>query len=292
MGMLTSLEIGRRITAFREIEDIVGAMKAYAGIAIRKTGELVINLREYEKSISHAMAIIAAHDREAAQKMGYPSRGRRVLVACGSSQGLCGPFNERMADAVSGELQDGDALFVTGRKLRESLAARQIVPQYYAGSAASASGIQAALKEAVSRLIGIYGGREFYRLAFIFMSVSGKRPQVLTEQVLPPDLDKFMSALQPRKNPPLLNLEADRVFEKLIENLIFATLYRSYAESLRSENWYRLQSMEGAAENLRKRIAGTEALQRYVRQEEITEEVLEVLQGEKPARKIFPETQP
>ncbi len=284
--MLSSLEIERRISAFRAIEDIVGAMKAYAGIVIRKTEELVINLREYEESISQAMARIVAHHGEIAQKMEYPGPGRRILVACGSSQGLCGLFNERMADAVSGELQDGDALFVTGRKLRESLASRQIVPQYYAGSASSVSGIQGAIEEAISRLIEIYGGREFYRLAFIFMSVSGQKPQVLTERVLPPDMDKFLSALPPgktekKKNPPLLNMGPDRVFEKLIEQLIFAVLYRSHAESLRSENWYRLQSMEGAAENLRKRISGAEALQRYVRQEEITEEVLEVLQGQK-----------
>ncbi len=284
MGMLTSLEIERRISAFRTIEDIVGAMKAYAGIAIRRTDELVINIREYEESIFQAMAGIVAHHKEIAQKIEYSGRGRRILVACGSSQGLCGLFNERMADAVSKEKKDGDALFVTGRKLMAALGARQIVPEYYAGSPASASGIQGALEEALSRLMDIYSGQEFYRLAFIFTSVSGKRPRILTERVLPPDLE-LVSLKNPArvqmKNPPLLYLEAGRVFEKLMEHLIFITLYRSYVESLRSENWYRLQSMEGAAENLKKRLSGIEALQKFVRQEEITEEVLEILQSKK-----------
>ncbi len=280
--MLTSSEIDRQISAFRMIEDIVGAMKAYAGIAIRKTDELVSNVREYEESIFQAMAGIVAHHQKIARKIEYSGQGRRILVACGSSQGLCGLFNEKMADAVLREIKKGDALFVIGRKLRLSLESRRIVPEYYADSVASASGIQGALEEALSRLMDIYSRREFYRLAFIFTGISGGRPQILIERVLPPVIELTGQGDNPpvkNQNPPLLYMDAGRVFEKLIDHLIFITLYRSCAESLRSENWYRLQSMERAGENLRRRLSGIEALQKYVRQEEITEEVLEILQS-------------
>jgi len=48
-------------------------------------------------------------------------------------------------------------------------------------------------------------------------------------------------------------------------------------ESLRSENWYRLRSMEGASEALKRQLSNLTSMQMYTRQEEITEEMLEIL---------------
>jgi F0F1-type ATP synthase gamma subunit len=48
-------------------------------------------------------------------------------------------------------------------------------------------------------------------------------------------------------------------------------------ESLRSENWYRLRSMEGASENITRHIEELESQWKYLRQEEITGEMLEIL---------------
>ncbi|MDA8156708.1 MAG: F0F1 ATP synthase subunit gamma [Actinomycetota bacterium] len=276
--MRSTAAIDRQIKAFRLIEDIVNAMKAYAGIVIRKTEDLVANIRIYEESVFASIAGITACHPEIARKIRYSEQSGRILIALGSSQGLCGLFNKKMADAVSKERRSGDALFVIGGKLQSALESMGIVPEYSAGSAVSVNGIQEALGEVLSRVMDIYSQDEFYRLAIIFTSVSGKVPDIMAEQILPPDTART-GALCPLKGPPLLYMDPNIVFEKIIEQLIFITLYRSYAESLRSENWYRLRSMEGASENLRKRLSETEALQRYVRQEEITEEVLDILKS-------------
>jgi F-type H+-transporting ATPase subunit gamma len=62
-----------------------------------------------------------------------------------------------------------------------------------------------------------------------------------------------------------------------LEEFLYISFYRCYAESLRSENWYRLRSMEGASEMIKKHIDELSSLQKYIRQEEITEEMLEIL---------------
>jgi F-type H+-transporting ATPase subunit gamma len=270
----SSADIEKRIKAFNTIEDIVGAMRAYAGVTIRKTEDIVPNIREYEQNMLSAMADVMTHNPD------IPSMGRnekkRILVAFGSSQGLCGPYNEKVADAVSQVKTGKDVLFVIGKRLKSSIELRDISFEVYNDAVLSVNGIQAALKETVSRIMEIYKMEEYYNLTFIFTCVSEKKPEISVEQVLPPDISGI-GAIKPLKIPPVTYLEPKILFDKILEEFLYISLYRGYLESLRSENWYRMRSMEGALETLKKRLSELKSLQNYTRQEEITEEMLEIL---------------
>ncbi|MGE5299520.1 MAG: F0F1 ATP synthase subunit gamma [Acidobacteriota bacterium] len=100
-----------------------------------------------------------------------------------------------------------------------------------------------------------------------------KKAKISVERILPPAID----GIPPVKNPPLTYMEPGTIFDNILEEFIYISLYRCYVESLRSENWYRLRSMEGASESLKKHLSELSSLQRYIGQEEITEEMLEIL---------------
>jgi F-type H+-transporting ATPase subunit gamma len=270
----SSADIEKKIKAFNTIEDIVGAMKAYAGVTIRKTEDIVPNIREYEQNILLAMADVMTP---------YPdirstgrNEKRRILVAFGSSQGLCGPYNEKVADAVSDVKTDKDVLFVIGKRLKSSIESRDISYEVYSDAVLSINGIQSALKETVSQIMDIYKKEEYYNLTFIFTYVSGKKTEISAEQILPPDISGIIT-IKAFKIPPLFYLEPGIIFDKILEEYLYISLYRGYLEALRSENWYRMRSMEGASETLKKRLSELGSLQNYIRQEEITEEMLEIL---------------
>jgi F-type H+-transporting ATPase subunit gamma len=268
--VISSAEVAKKIKAFRMVEDVVSAMKAYAGVTVRKTEEIVPRIREYERNLLSAVADAATH-----YGMGLQERkeGRRILVAFGSSVGLCGPYNEKMADTVSDSFASGDALFVVGRRLKSSLDLRHIPYQDYGDSVISFSGIQSALKDTLSRIMDIYKKAEYFDLTFVFTSILEKKAEISAERILPPAID----GLVPLKNPPLTYMEPETILEDILEEFIYISLYRCYVESLRSENWYRLRSMEGASESLRKHLSDLGSLQKYLGQEEITEEMLEIL---------------
>lgn len=269
--MLSSAEVAKRMKAFHMVEDVVSAMKAYAGVTVRKTGELVPRIREYERNMLSAIADIAAH--YGAGLLKEQTEGKRILVAFGSSVGLCGAYNEKMADAVSDLFTSEDALFIVGRRLKSSLDLRQIPYQGYDDSVTSVNGIQPALKDILSKIMNAYGKEEYYDVTLVFTYIPEKRAEISVERILPPTTDGIV----PVKNPPLTYMEPGRIFDSILEEFIYISLYRCYVESLRSENWYRLRSMEGASESLRKHLAELGSLQRYIGQEEITEEMLEIL---------------
>ena len=272
--MISSIDIEKKIKAFITIEDIISAMKAYAGGTIRKTEELVLNIRAYENNILHALAdLMTDYQGSSIQEQ---RGGKRILIAFGSSQGLCGPYNEKIADIVSDTLTDNDTLFIIGKRLKSSLELRHLTYDYLNDSIVSVNGIEEALRETISKIMAIYKEKEYYNLAFIFTSISENKAEISIEQVLPPDITKVHD-LSPAKITPLTYLEPELIFNKALEEFLYISLYRGFIESLRSENWYRLRSMEGAAENIKRRISDLDSLQKYIRQEEITEEMLEIL---------------
>ncbi|KXK30614.1 MAG: subunit gamma of ATP synthase [Candidatus Brocadia sinica] len=274
MNLPSSLDIEKKTKALYTIEDIVGAMKAYAGVTIRRTEDLVQNIRAYENNLLFAMADIITHYPEISLK--EQSKRKRILTAFGSSQGLCGSFNEKMVDVVSRIITSNDILFVIGKRLQLSLELRHITYGDCSDSVASINGIQSALKETVSKIMNIYSKEEYYNLTLIFPYIFEKKAEISVEQILPPDIRK-VSALNPTKVPPFTYLEPNKIFEKILEEFLFISLYRCYIESLRSENWHRLRSMEGASETLKRQLLDLNSLQMYIRQEEITEEMLEIL---------------
>lgn len=271
--MLSSTDIEKKIKAFHTIGDIVSVMKAYAGVTIRKTEEHVLNIRAYEENVFYAMTDLMTYYAGITLEKGDR---KRILIAFGSSQGLCGPFNEKVADAVSENISNDDALYVIGERLKSSLESGHIAYMGYTDSIVSISGVQQALKEIINRIMNIYKKEEYYNLTIIFTYIYGNKAEISVEQILPPDINR-VRALRPAKMPPLTYLEPEIIFNKVLEEFLYISLYRGFIESLRSENWYRLRSMEGASESLKRRVSELNSLQKYVRQEEITEEMLEIL---------------
>ena len=269
-----SEDIEKKIKSFYSIEDIISAMKAYAGVTIRQTEEIVPNVREYEKNILSVMTdlIVNYPDLTLMKSNG----GNRIIIAFGSSQGLCGAYNEKIADAVAEVITDKDVLFIIGRRLTSSLVLRQITFESYSDSVLSISGIQPALEKTIVQIMDIYRKKEFYNLTFLFTSVFENKAQIVIEQILPPDFDGML-AMGPDNTAPFTYLDAEVIFTRSLEEFLYISFYRCYAESLRSENWYRLRSMEGASETVKKHIGELSSLQKYIRQEEITEEMLEIL---------------
>ncbi len=272
--MSDSPEIERKIRTFFSIEDIVNAMKAYAGVTIKRTEEMVRAVRAYEEQVVRALALAPALDP------GFfaaaPGGGRRILVAFGSSQGLCGALNERVADELQRELRPEDSLLLVGRRLQAAAGIRNLTTTDFLDSIVSVSGIRPAQQATVAWILERYLRGEVYTLSFMFTAVSGADARVIHERILPPDIGA-PAAAKPAAAQPVLTLESRELLGGLMRELIAISLYRAFAESLRSENWYRMRVLEGATENLSRRIAELGSLRNYLRQEEITEEMLEIL---------------
>ncbi len=273
--MPSSIEIDRKLKTFISVGDIVSAMKAYAGMTMRRTEDLVPNLREYEGNVLTAMG--DAVRLLSGELLGQGGSGRRLLVAFGSSQGLCGPYNDRVAERVSTEIMAQDTLFVIGARLKGALESNGVSVEASADMPVSINGIGKALEDTIAHIIELYSNKEIYNLTLAFAAVQNHSAETVLERVLPPDLERAREAAS--RTPPMTYMEARPMFEDILEEFLYISLYRGYLEALRSENWFRLSVLEGATDNLNRHLQELRTLKNYVRQEEITEEMLEILQS-------------
>jgi F-type H+-transporting ATPase subunit gamma len=268
--------IEQKVQAFEDIHDIVNAMKAYAGLNIRKTEEYVPHIRTYEKNIFYAMAYLFAHFPSIAM----PERhaGKRILVAFGSEQGLCGAYNERIADYMDTIVNPEDYIFVIGKRLKSAIEQHKFRITAFMESAVSFDGIRDVMEATLSKIMDIYSQTDIYNLTVLFTSVIKNNAEIAMEQILPPAM-RALETVEPLSKKALMYLNPEQIFKKLIEERLYISIYKCYVESLRSENWFRLRSMESASENIIKNISDLKTVQRYVRQEDITQEILEILGG-------------
>lgn len=274
--MPSSAAVDKAIRGLREIDDIVGVMKAYAGVAVRKAESAVANIRACEDNTLRAMADLAAHDPLLIPSQG--GSGKRILAAFGSSLGLCGLYNEKMADEVAAFRTEGDALFAIGARFQDLLRARRIPCLGNLGSPAGIDGIMPSLRDSASSIQELYAGREYLSLVLMYTAVTDGSAEIAVRRVLPPAWNRLPAAA-PGAEPPHTYEEPRRIFALILEEYLIMALHLAHVEALRSENWYRLRTMEAAGENLDRRVAELGSLYHFVRQEEVTEEMREISSG-------------
>ncbi|MBI3580613.1 MAG: F0F1 ATP synthase subunit gamma [Nitrospinae bacterium] len=271
-----SKEIERRIESNAALRGIMNAMKAFAGLNLRKTSASLPSIREYERNLKAAFADMTRHfpqTRGAAR-----NHGLRIIVLFGSDMGLCGLFNERLADFVGKAAGKDDAVFVVGKKLAEKLDLAGFKYSGPLGSATTVEGVGSALVESFSRVANEYMAENVTDLAFVYFGLSESNDAVgiVSEKILPLEADQE-PGFERRK--PLLYLPPELVIREIIGEYLYISFYRCFMESLRAENWFRFRSMDGALENLDERIKGLDSLYKFFRQEEITEELIEVIES-------------
>lgn len=98
-----------------------------------------------------------------------------------------------------------------------------------------------------------------------------------TRRILP--LDPALLVGSGSRSPPLHHLAPDALLRRLASEYLFAEITRAVMESLASENHARLLVMETADHNIGDKLDELRRQEHALRQETITEELLDVVTG-------------
>lgn len=277
--MAVSLELERKIENLKTVHEIVNSMKALATLTVRKVEGLLPTIRMYNDHVHQSMGEILSRFPYLAEAPA-PAGGRTTYVVFTSEQGLCGTFNEQLLDYCRGLEDAAEALFIiSGKKGYDEALARGLPVLKALKGPVSADGIEIEVINLTVELYELYRRGAFDRLSviFAFHRRLGEY-RIISSRVLPPDLGKF-SRRKAILREPLMYMRPETVLERLVEEHLLISLYRAYAESLASENSSRLRSMDSAVLNIERKMEELTTLYNYVRQEEVTAEVIEIISG-------------
>jgi F-type H+-transporting ATPase subunit gamma len=273
-------DISTKIANVRQLNSVITAMRGIAGSHAQQSRALLAGVDAYAdvvaQAIGQALQLPPPIDAETASR----KSGKALILFC-AEQGFAGAYSERVLNAAPEAAEC--VLFIVG--------ARGAALAKERGLGAAWSGTMATRVDAVAGLANDLADAFFAQVAtgavtsadMIFSCAVAGGMSVQRQSLLPVDLRGFARPVT--GPPPLTTLQADTLVERLTVEYMFAQLCRAAMRAFAAENEARMLAMSAAKTNVESKLGELAALERRLRQEEITNEIIELSTQTMPTRR-------
>ena len=287
--MTTIEELKQKIATANDLRSVVKTMKALAAVSIHQYERAVESLSEYDRTLEMGWQILLQKYPERLLVESTHQTQKVGLVIFGSDWGMCGQFNERIAEYTHKHLEypdkksDISAILCIGSKIGDCLEAMGYDCEAKFNLPSSITGITAMVQEIVSNLETWREQSRVERIIIIYNRIISGTTYRPTRLQIYPSNPKWLRELKQRKWSSkclsTFTMEEDKLAEALFRQYFFISLYRACAESLKSENTSRLAAMQTAEKNISECLGELNMQFDRQRQTSITEELLDIVAG-------------
>ena len=274
-------EINDRISGIRQLGAVVNAIRGIAAARAQQARGQLAAVDRYAAMIASAIGqalAMAPPAREPARRRS----ARAGLVLFCAEQGFAGAFSKRVIDAVAADLAHAD-LFLVGARGNQALAEVGATAGWTGAMPSHSPGIPKLADGIVQALTAHIASGRIETLDAVYTSFEpGKSATIERKTLFPFDTAAFPL---PGGNAPLLNLDPAALLRALAKDYMHAQLCEAALHAFAAENEARMEAMAGARRQIASELETLQALQRRVRQEEITAEIIELAAGEAASRR-------
>lgn len=286
--MTQTLEnLEHQIRSMQGIRSVVHTMKTLSAINATPYERAARSIESYQDVILSGMrAILHAGGKI---NTSTPASAERIFLAFGSDHGLCGNYNERIAEAVAASAQQQDSrryqVLCVGSRVRDALDRLDIPVRDVLFTPANADGLARLAGELVTQVDAIRStasaGAVSIELLYTSRLSNGEH-EVRDERLLPlsPELvEKLQNEPYESVSLPWMRESSDTLFASLVRHFLFAGIYRAAADAMAAENAARLARMQQAERAVDDQLQLLADQTRSARQTQITEELMDVIVG-------------
>lgn len=269
-------EVAARLDSTRQLGSVISAMRAIAASRSQQARRELEAIRLYAATIGQAIDQVLG-TLPAGQSMAVPVAGSEgvLVVALCAEQGFAGSFNERVLD-VALPLADDGHLFVVGDRGLMVAGNRGRTPDWSVPMAAHTDEVSALADRISDAVYAALAPRGPGRVLLVHGSPGeGEDQAIVRRWLLPFDFGRFPAHLADGQ-APLMNLPPMALLEQLAVEYVHADLCEALMLSYAAENQARMQAMIAAHGNLERTEAALTLQFQRVRQEDITDEILEL----------------
>ncbi|AOW14969.1 hypothetical protein LPB72_12925 [Hydrogenophaga crassostreae] len=268
-------DVQARLATVSSFGELVGAMQGVAAARAEHARKLIAGTNAYARAVANAMgqalALVPADHRSTPQ-----TTGRRPLwILFCAEQAFNGGLSDKVLSAVPDIVRE--RVMLLGAQGMRLAPLQGIEPEWSGSLIAHADAVvpasdrlQAALAQAMAR-------EPASHVEMVFTEVGeGNQFEVVRQRLLPLDLDTLHRV---QGANPLIHLAPQRLLDQLIDEYLSARLTHALLHSHCAENLSRLQAMAAAHDNVTHMAEDLAADARRLRQEAITEEIVELAAG-------------
>ncbi len=282
--MAQTLELlTRRTGTMQSIRGIVRTMKTISAINALPYEQAAEAMEAYRDTV--LTGLHAFVQRNGPLPIADDEDAPLVIIAFGSDHGLCGNYNELVADEVTRACVPNAQIICVGAQTEDALSGHGLSPKATLLPPATTDGLGRLAGQLITLLDDVRlaspAGNISVSLVFMQRGAHGLQGPV-SQRLLPLD-PEMTRALAKRpwvsRSLPQFRLPPDRLLAALIRNYLFAEIFNAAAEALVTENAARLARMMQAEQSIDERLEELTSDMRQVRQSEITTELLDVIIG-------------
>lgn len=268
-------QLKRQQETLESLGSIVKTMKTLAAINSIPYEQAARAIQAYQRTVKQGFTTLAYLNPQSLQK--NPPTPRELVIAFGSDHGLCGSYNQLLAEYFAKYQQNSTeeiTLICLGVQLEKALEEFNIQPLKTLMPAASAEGL--------SRLAGILAQEietlDLPKVTLIYTREKNKVSELAKEQLLPLNPKLLQKPKKWHNTPlPVQTQPKEQLFSALVRNYLFSQLYLSAAEAMVTENQARLERMQQAEETIQERLEDLNVEMNQLRQDDITNELLDII---------------
>lgn len=284
--MSSLAEIERRLEGLEDIRHLLRSIRAMSAIRWRRARTHLHTAQRYAASVDHQLRLLLALEAESQGPSTLEpasTDGAIGLIALTSDRGLCGTFNSGLVSEAlrltrqwqgQGRLIKIISLGGYGERFFREADVEILYTERFPLSHAISF---VAAREIIARIKELYESgtiEELYLFYNEFISFGSYESTL--KRLLPPDLTQIAHRSAAAPENLILGSAREELQLFLLWEHLATRLYLALIESLVSEHSARLQTMDAAISSLDERVADLELRHHAIRQERITQEVLEV----------------
>jgi F-type H+-transporting ATPase subunit gamma len=284
--MASLKDIRRRIQAVRGTQKVTRAMKLVAAARLKRAQREAIEGRAYASALYETAVRVSRRLGNRAPSLWRRSENLECidLVLVSSDRGLCGGFNENLLRAIEEGMADlasyqmRTKVFVIGRKGWARLAALGCDAE----AVSMEEGQSAAIERLVAKLVQRFcdGESAGCNLAFNRF-ISAAHQEIAFWNLLP--IYQQGDATE-RHLEYLAEPSREEALHLLAEELLRSSLRQALLESSAAELGARMAAMDAATKNADEMIAHLTSVYNRKRQEHITTELMDIVNGAEALR--------
>ena len=271
-------EVATRLESTRQLGSVIAAMRAIAASRSQQARRELDAIRLYAATIGQAIGqVLAALPAGQAMPTASTRPDGALVVALCAEQGFAGSFNERVLD-VALPLAAGERgrLFIVGDRGLMAAANRDCTPAWNAPMAARTDEVSALADRVSDAIYAALAEQGIARVLLVHgRPGEGEEQAIVQRSLLPFDFGRFPPHLADGQ-APLMNLPPPMLLEQLAVEYVHAELCEALMLSYAAENQARMQAMIAAHGNLERTESRLALEFQRVRQEDITDEILEL----------------
>jgi F-type H+-transporting ATPase subunit gamma len=272
--------ISARIDGIRQLGAVVNAMRGIAAARAQQARNQLVAVDSYAETIARAIGRTLAMVPVPSPAGSRTARPGLVLFC--AEQGFAGAFSERVLNAVRDDLAVSE-LFLVGTRGSAVAMERHLAVGWSSPMPSHSPGIPKLADRMAEALYAQIAKGKIDRLDAVFSRWQpGQGVRIERRQLFPLDMSVFRRPTD--ANVALVNLPPNALLIDLTADYVHAQLCNAALHAFAAENEARMEAMASARSQIERQLSRLQAMERIVRQEEITAEIIELAAGETASR--------